>query len=452
MARPNVIVFFTDQQRWDSMAAHGCPLDLTPNLDAAAREGTFLKHLVTCQPVCGPARACFQSGQYATRTGCYRNALPLPRNCPTLAGAFNEAGYRTGYIGKWHLADRDIEGPVPEADRAGYRHWLAANVLEFTSEAYQTRFWNEQNEAVDLPGYRVDAQTDAAIRWIDAWSREEEPFFLFLSYIEPHHQNRIDDYPPPRGYRQRYTGRWTPPDLAALGGSSQQHLAGYWGMIRRLDEAYGRLRDALFSLGIEDNTIVLFTTDHGCHFRTRNDEYKRSCHESSIRLPGVITGPGFQGGGTVDKVTSLIDLPPTLLDAAGIDIPDTFDGRSIHQYIQHPAGRADWTDEAFVQISEAESGRALTTSRWKYGVTADWEDSPSSSVYREAHLYDLESDPYELCNLVDLQSHAEVCRRLRQRLLAHIAQVEGERPEIQPVGSRTSGQRFVRPEEFPDEA
>ena len=281
--KPNVIVFFTDQQRWDSTGVHGNPLDLTPNFDRMARQGTHLHTTVTCQPVCGPARSCLQTGMYATTTGCFRNAIPLPQDARTLAHFFGEGGYDTGYIGKWHLADRGVAGPVPEANRGGYQSWLASNALEFTSDAYDTVMYDNEGAAVKLPGYRVDALTDAAIRYVD--DHQQNPFFLFLSYIEPHHQNHLDDYPPPDGYRERYAGRWTPPDLLALGGSSQQHLGGYWGMIKRLDEALGRLLDALKSLGLDENTIVLYTTDHGCHFKTRNDEYKRSCHEASVRLP-----------------------------------------------------------------------------------------------------------------------------------------------------------------------
>src|SRR5690606_34541735 len=138
-----------------------------------------------------------------------------------------------------------------------------------------TVVYNTESQPVKLPGYRVDALTDAAIRYVD--SHQQDPFFLFISYLEPHHQNHLDDYPPPVGYREQYTDRWTPPDLVALRGSSPQHLGGDYGMVKRLDEALGRLLDALRSLDMLDNTIVLFTSDHGCHFKTRNSEYKRSC-------------------------------------------------------------------------------------------------------------------------------------------------------------------------------
>ena len=176
--QPNVVVFFTDQQRWDTTGVHGNPLDLTPNFDRFAKSGTHAYNSITCQPVCGPARSCLQTGLYATTTGCFRNGIPLPDDSKTLAHYFSESGYDTGYIGKWHLADTG-SGAVPAEKRFGYQYWLASNVLEFTSDAYDMLMYDNDNQAVKLPGYRVDAQTDAAIRYID--QHQSNPFFLFLS-------------------------------------------------------------------------------------------------------------------------------------------------------------------------------------------------------------------------------------------------------------------------------
>lgn len=437
--KPNVIVFFTDQQRWDTTGLHGNPMGLTPNLDRLARKHTHAAHSFTCQPVCGPARSCLQTGLYATTTGCYRNAIPLPDDSKTLAHCFADAGYQTGYIGKWHLYDKDVKGPVPASHRFGYQHWLASNVLEFTSDAYDTVLYDNDENEVRLPGYRVDAVTDAVIRYIDG--HKEAPFFLFVSYIEPHHQNHIDDYPPPDGYREAYTGGWVPPDLAALGGSTHQHLGGYYGMVKRLDEAYGRLHDALKSLALDEDTIVLFTSDHGCHFKTRNGEYKRSCHESSIRVPTVFTGPGFKGGGQIQELVSLIDLPPTLLEAAGLEVPAPMQGRSIMPLLRE--GDSDWPEEVFVQISEAQTGRAVRTARWKYGVDAPGEKGPSASVYVEQYLYDLQADPYELNNLIGLQSHARVAEIMSDRLLKRMLAIGEAAPQIERAAVRKSGQRTV---------
>ena len=467
--KPNVVVFFTDQQRWDCSSLHGNPLDLMPNFDRVAREGTHVANSFTCAPVCGPARACLQTGTYSTRNGAVANNFGLPDDLPTLAMCFNDAGYRTGYIGKWHLAgpgglaDPDNKwGPVREERRGGYRDWLATETLEFSYDDYHARLYDNDNQPVDLPGYRVDALADAGIRYIDA--HKHEPFFLMMSFIEPHHQNDRDSYPAPPGYREKYAGRWVPPDLAALpgvdrmsgheddhnqlllGGSAHQHLGGYCGMVKRLDEAFGRVMDALKSLGLEDDTIVLFTSDHACHFKTRNGEYKRSCHESSIRVPTLLTGPGFKGGGHIHQMVSLVDLPPTLLDAAGVDVPPQMQGRSMVPLTR--GSHDDWPTEAFIQVCDAKAGRAVRTARWKYCVMSEATsrevaEDPGRAVYREAFLYDLEHDPYELTNLIALKSHAPVREVMRRRLLERMKQVGEPEPKLELVQPIDSGQRNV---------
>lgn len=434
--KPNVVIFFTDQQRWDCSGLHGNPLDLMPNFDRMAMEGTHLFNAFTPQPVCGPARACLQTGQYATTNGVWRNGLTLRDDAQTLATLFGDAGYRTAHIGKWHLADTN---PVPPEQRGGYQYWLGSNIIEFTSSKYDCVVYDNDSKPVKLPGYRVDGLTDAAIRVIDAW--QDEPFLLCLSFTEPHQHNYDGSFPAPDGYAERYAGRWLPPDLAALKGDAHQHIGGYYGMVKRLDEAFGRLLDALKSLDLDRDTIVVFASDHACHFRTRNGEYKRSCHESSMRVPCAMRGPSFDSGGRVQQQVSLVDIAPTLLDAAGLDIPDEMQGRSFLPLTRD--ANAQWRDEVFAQYSESGIGRVLRTPRWKYSVrVADskgWRE-PTAEDYVEEHLYDLDADPYELRNLVGYKSHAEVSAELRERLLARMKEV-GEPPAtIKPARPRKSGQ------------
>lgn len=443
VSSPNVVVLLSDQQRWDCAGLHGNPLELMPNFDRLARAGTHLRHSFTCQPVCAPARAALQTGRYPTQVGTFRNDQPFPATTRTLAHAFRDAGYRTGYIGKWHLAPREHVGAVPEEFRGGYQDWLAANILELVSDAYDCRLYDEAGKEHRLPGYRVDAITDAAIRYLARPAAQ--PFFLFVSYLEPHHQNSRDDYPAPDGYAERYANRWTPPDLAALGGTTEAHLAGYYGMVRRIDEALGRIYDALKSQGQLDNTILLFTSDHGCHFKTRNAEYKRSCHESSIRVPTMLHGPGFMRGGDRAELVSIVDLPPTLLDAAGVAIPAEMQGRSLLPRIRGGAKPgAAWRDEVFIQISEDQTGRALRTRQWKYGVSVQGRDAvaacaePGWGCYHEETLYDLENDPHELTNLAGLSSHEHVAAALRARLLERIREAGEPPPEIIPAARRAA--------------
>ncbi len=446
--RPNVIVFFTDQQRWDTTGVHGNPLELTPNFDRLAQEGTHLYNAFTCQPVCAPARACLQTGLYATNTGIWRNGPSLAQDHQTLAHCFRAGGYTTGYIGKWHLYDNEVWGPVPQAWRGGYEYWLGSNMLEFTSDAYDATLYDNENRPVRLPGYRVDAQTDAAIRYVDA--HQAEPFYLFLSFLEPHFQNHRDNYPAPPGYDERYRGRWLPPDLATLGGSAHQHWGGYCGMVKRLDEALGRLLDALTSLHLLDNTILLFTSDHGNHFKTRNGEYKRSCHDSSIRVPTAMTGPGLMSGGRLSQMISLVDLPPTLLDAAGLPVPSQMQGHSILPLVRHEP--VNWQDDVFIQISESQVARAVRTHRWKYSVTAHDKsglDDPGSDHYTEEFLYDLQADPYELTNLISFTSHRQVADALHARLVRRMVQAGETEPRIEPApAGPTPRRRRVSPEEI----
>ena len=423
--RPNVLVFFTDQQRWDTCGCYGAtPLRLTPNLDRMARRGTLVRNSFTCQPVCAPARGCFQTGLYATQHGVWRNGIALPGRHKTLAHAFGEEGYFTGYIGKWHLGDTG-DKPVPREQQGGYEFWLAADAIELVSHPYDFRAFTGDGAPVHRPGYRVDAQTDCLLETLrERAAAPDRPFFLFCSYLEPHHQNDVGRFVAPDGYADRYRRNlWTPPDLKGAGGDWERELPDYYGMIARLDENLGRVLAEIEKLGLDRNTIVMFCSDHGCHFRTRNSEYKRSCHEDSIRVPTVFQGPGFDRHAVVHPLVSIPDWTATLLDAAGLSIPEGIAGRSILPLVR--GERIDWPGEVFIQISESEVGRAIRTARWKYGVTAPdkkgWQD-PRADRYVEECLYDLRADPAERHNLVgrpELRATADaLMATLKRRMVA----------------------------------
>jgi arylsulfatase A-like enzyme len=231
-----------------------------------------------------------------------------------------------------------------------------------------------------------------------------------------------------------------------LGGSSARQLGGYFGMVKRLDEALGRVQDALKSLKLTDDTVLLYTSDHGNHFRTRNGEYKRSCHESSVRVPTAISGPGFNGRGRVNDLVSLLDLPPTLLDAAEIPVPETMQGRSILPLLGGDRDSVEWPQQVFIQISESQVGRAIRTKRWKYSVSAPdkdaWADAGSDS-YTEEYLYDLDNDPYELANRAGDVAFAEISGELRARLIAEMEKAGEVAAEIIPAEPVESIQRAM---------
>ncbi len=440
MDRPNIVFLFSDQQRWDTCGCYGQRLDVTPNLDRMAREGVRFEHAFTCQPVCGPARACLQTGKYATEVGCHTNHRLLPPEEQTLARILSAEGYDTAYIGKWHLAscgpkdgpDNFRTRPVPPERRGGYDFWLAADALESTSHSYDGYMFDSQGRRRDFPEgrFRADVLTDWAIEYLDGRGDSERPFFLFLSWIEPHHQNDRGHFEGPRGSRERFADFDPPKDLAELQGDWAAEYPDYLGCCRSLDDNVGRLLARLETLGMADNTLVVYTSDHGSHFRTRNREYKRSCHDGCIRIPMIVRGPGFRGGASPAAPVSLIDLPPTVLTAAGATPPAFMRGRPLQTLAGNPA--APWPDEVFLQISESQCGRAIRTRRWKYSVCAPDADGqvPASAVYVEDCLYDLDADPHERNNLVSSPAWADVRRELAQTLKRRMREAGEAEPEI----------------------
>jgi len=439
--QPNIIFVLSDQQRWDTVGCYGQKLPVTPNLDKMASEGVKFEYAFTCQPVCGPARACLQTGKYPTQTGCFRNGIALPTDERTIAHILSENGYEVGYIGKWHLASNRFMGDldldftqqaVPPERRGGYKdYWLASDILEFTSHSYDGHMFNADMEKVSFPEgrYRADVQTDWVIDYLQTY-KNQKPFFLFVSYVEPHHQNDHDHYEGPLGSKEKFSSFEIPGDLKGTEGNWKLEYPDYLGCINSLDKNIGRIRSQLKKLQLEENTLVIYTSDHGSHFRTRNSEYKRSCHESSIRIPMIFYGPDYKGGKTISELVSLIDIPPTILTCAKAQVPDTMKGKSLGQLVD---GRVDWPQEVFVQISESQVGRAIRTKEWKYAVSAPNKDGgkdPCSDIYIEEYLYNLQVDPFERNNLVREENYSAIRTEMANRLIKMICYAGEKEPKI----------------------
>jgi uncharacterized sulfatase len=441
--KPNIVFLFSDQQRWDTLGCYGQSLNISPNLDAMANEGVLYQNAFTCQPVCGPARACLQTGKYATELGCYKNGIELPQDQKTMAHWFTEAGYETAYIGKWHLATTKGKNdfrtaPIPLERRGGYSdYWMASDVLEFTSHGYDGHVFNADMEKVDFKGYRVDCITDFALDFLNSRD-EEKPFFMFVSYIEPHHQNDHNRYEGPIGSKEKFKDFNVPKDLEDIEGDYNKEFPDYLGCCASLDENVGRIRAELEKLGLSDDTIIVYTSDHGSHFKTRNknvvhDDYKRCCHEGAIHIPMIIYGPEFKGGKVIDNLVSLLDLPPTLLTTAGIKAPEYMRGKPLQEIED---SNNEWAKEVFIQISEIHVSRAIRTKRWKYCIRAHNKDGmlhSGSDIYTEDYLYDLENDPHEQQNLVNDPDYIQTRRELSERIKVRMHEAGETIPEILPI-------------------
>ncbi len=445
----NIIFYFTDQQRWDTCGCFGQPLDITPNLDALAREGVKFDNAFSPQPVCGPCRALFQTGKWPTETGCFRNNIMLPAGVKTLGSYIEEAGYETAYIGKWHLAsDGELEKPptidhtvtaIPRELRGGYTgFWRAADVLEFTSHGYDGFVFDENNRRVDFKGYRADCINDMALEFLDGYTGEK-PFFMTVSQIEPHHQNDRKHYEGPEGSKERFRDFILPEDLKALGGNAAEEYPDYLGQCASLDENLGRLVAKLKEKGLYENTVILFASDHGSHFLTRNrddhlngyDDYKRSCHDACLHVPLVIAGGPYRGGRAVEELVSTASLPKTILALAGVDVGDAMIGENLLDVVEKKADNRP--NEIFAQISESRVGRCIRTARYTYSVYAPGVNggaAAASDRYADDFLYDMEQDPHQLNNVVADPAYAQVKAELRERLLDWIWRAEGARPVI----------------------
>lgn len=447
--RKNILLYFTDQQRADTCGCYGQRLAITPNLDALAAEGTRFAQAFTPQPVCGPCRALFQTGKWPTDTGCFRNNIMLPSDVKTLGSYMEEAGYETAYIGKWHLAsDGELEQKprvdhtitaIPKELRGGYTgFWRTSDVLEFTSHGYDGFVFDENNNRRDFKGYRVDCITDFALEFFDQYDGEK-PFFMTISHIEPHHQNDHHCYEGPAGSKEKYKEYDVPGDLAALGGNYATEYPDYLGQCASLDENLGRMIAKLKEKGLYDNTVIIYISDHGSHFLTRNrdahlngyDDYKRSMHDACLQVPFVISGGAFTGGGVFQDLVSTASLPKTILGVAGVDVGDAMIGEDLAKVIHGQC--PDRPNEVYVQISESRVGRAIRTADYAYSVYAPGLDGGSymdSDHYADDFLYDLKKDPYELNNLIEDHAYDSVKQELRQRLLWWIRQAEGKEPTI----------------------
>jgi arylsulfatase A-like enzyme len=441
---PNVLMICADQFRADFIGANRAnPSTRTPHIDALAQRGVNFSQAVCNQPLCSPSRASFLTGMYANRTSVWKLGLELDHSLPTVATVLKENGYATAFMGKWHVSSTGKEaggekalGWVPPGpSRGGFDLWEGANVLEVVSHPYEGNYWDTDGNNIGFKNqYRVDFITDRAVSFLK--QQHEKPWLLFVSQLEPHHQNDIDQFVPPERYTDSYRDPFVPHDLRALPGNWQSHLPGYYGCVQAIDDCVGKLVETLQATGQLENTIILFFSDHGCTFRTRIGEYKRSPHESSLRVPFILAGPGFDQAAVINEVVSLLDLTPTLLDGACATVPVSMQGKSLKRLLADSSVRQSWSPSAYVQISQSICGRAIRTADWTYCAydpSIPEGNAEGSANYTDFALYSLAGDPYQQVNLVGRREYKTVCDQLRDELKKMIVTNGEPEPTITPT-------------------
>jgi arylsulfatase A-like enzyme len=394
--KPNIVFVFSDQHRACTTSLEGAAVK-TPNLERMASEGITLKNTISNAPVCTPWRAAFLTGQYPLTNGVFLNDVRLRTDGPTLGACLKAGGYRTGYVGKWHLdgSERTAFTP-PGPRRQGWDYWA---VLNCTHSYLKSKYYlNGDDQVREWDGYDATSQTDVALDFIEQSSEQDQPFALILSWGPPHNPYRdvpdeyLDAYPVDQAEVR--------PNCTA---PNKEELSGYYAHVTALDKQLGRVQDLLEQKGLMDNTVFIYTSDHGDMVGSHGEQRKQKPWDESIRVPFVIRCPDQVGKGiTLKKPINMVDLMPTLLSFAGIEAPPTVEGRDLSPMFK--GNEPDGDDVALTMCIAPFAEytglpwRGVQTSRYTYTRRLDgpWL------------LYDNETDPYQLNNLIDKPDHASL--------------------------------------------
>jgi len=409
--KPNLVFVFADQWRAQDVGHAGNKDVKTPNLDKLAAQSINFTNAVSCCPVCSPYRASLITGRYPLTHGVFLNDLLLNDQAVSLAQAYKRAGYDTAYIGKWHLDGNKRAAFIPRERRQGFDFWKA---LGCTHDYNNSFYYADEDVKLKWQGYDSIAQTQEARRYIREHS-EGKPFLLVLSWGPPHS--------PYNTAPQKYRDMFDPENLSLRPNvpreqiqQAKETLAGYYAHIAALDDCIGELLGTLKELGIENDTIFVFTSDHGDMLHSHGQMNKQRPWDESIRVPFLLRCPTAMGGKarTIDMPINTPDIMPTLLGLSGIQIPDTVEGADFSDVV---SGKRKPKDNAaliccpspFGQWKRADGGReyrGVRTERYTYvrDLNGPWL------------LYDNEKDPYQLDNLCNKPQHAKLQKKLEALL------------------------------------
>ena len=424
-ARPNLVFVFTDQQSRDMLGCYGNEDIKTPRLDAFAADSIRFDHCISSSPVCTPYRGMLLTGQHPLRHGALHNDLPLlAHNGTTFAHALGGAGYRTAYVGKWHLLGGERDRPVPPGPlRHGFDELFLSNNCHMDYRPGHSYFWDEHGQKVFFDEWEVDGQTRQAVEFLDT-CRADEPFALFVSWHPPHDvgfdpatmtfdygtEPDLMDLYDPAAIRLRPNAEDTP--------EIRRAYHGYYAMCSGIDRAFGRLIDALRARGLYDNTLVVFTSDHGDNLHSYGYTISKDHPEdTSVRVPLLLHLPGETAGRTSDLLVGTLDLMPTLLGLLGVPVPATCEGRDLSKAIR------DHDDNAVDSVPlffHRPSWNGVYTREHTYGrgELQHWRrDENGRAVLRKVPvraLYTRDGDPHQLRNLYGDPAHAALQERMEK--------------------------------------
>jgi len=407
--RRNIVFILSDDHRFDMLSAMGHPWLETPHMDKLLKSGVHVKNAFVTTSLCSPSRASILSGQYMHAHNVNDNSTPLPRGLTTFPEVLQEQGYRTGFVGKWHM------GGESDAPRPGFDHWIS-----FRGQGtYFDPMLNFNGDRRRVEGYTADILTEEGKKFIQ--QNKDRPFLLYLSHKSVH----ADFSPAPR-HKGSYAGKEIPypksmantwenydgkPEWVRRQRNSWHGVDGlynhrtdfdtfyrdYCECVRGLDDSIGEIYNELEEQGLLNDTLLIYMGDNGFQHGEHGLIDKRTMYEPSIRVPMLAHGPDFfDGGRAVDGMALNIDIAPTLLDAAGAKIPETVQGRSLLPLLRGET--ANWRtgilyeylwERAFPQTPTV---LGLRTDRYSY--------MHYHGIWDIEELYDIQKDPHQMNNLL----------------------------------------------------
>jgi arylsulfatase A-like enzyme len=417
--KPNVVYLLADQWRAQATGYNGDPnlIRKTPNLDRMAERGINFANAVSVCPVCTPYRAALLTGQYPTTTGMFFNDVHLPEEAVTMAEIFKESGYHTCYIGKWHLDGMGRFNFTPPERRQGFDYWKALecshdynHLLYYTGDSDEKHYWE---------GYAPYAETEDAISYIRQHAQSDEPFLMVLSWGTPH----FPHHTAPEELQKQFSPeeivlRANVPD--GLEESAKKESVGYYAHILALDSCMGKLQSTLDEAGIAENTILVFTSDHGEMMGSQGvrPRQKQVPWAESVKVPFLLRYPARFGDEkkVVEAPINSPDILPTLLSLAGLRVPDGMEGENMAGAIDDEEAYRDKA-ALIMNVSpfagKADEYRGIYTRRYAYVETLEgpW------------FLFDHRSDPLQMDNLAGKQGYEQLQHELELALQRELEKV-----------------------------
>ncbi|WP_100612787.1 sulfatase family protein [Confluentibacter lentus] len=406
--KPNLLIVLSDQHSYDMVGAYGNTQVITPNLDKFAQEGMLLKNSFSNQPVCTPFRGMLMSGMHPLKNGAFSNDCPLlPNNSILLAQKLKNEGYQTAYIGKWHLLGGERDRPIPQGDmRYGFDKLLTDNChLDF--RPHKSFFWNENGEKEFFDEWEVFGQTKQAISYLDTIDKTK-PFALIVSWHPPHDWGKIEGEDGKMHYRyetlDEFTSLYNPDSIKVRPGINpspdlMKMYHGHMSMISGIDKAFGMLMTKLKEKDLVDNTVTVFTADHGDMLESHGAILpKQYPYDYSNRTPFIIKYPKkIKHNTQSDVLFGVLDFLPTVLGFMDISSKQKYDGKDLSDALL-----TNNTDAvAYIPIFNFERGtvkkhswRGVITKEFTYAIAGGENPLEMNNV-----LFDRKNDPYQLNNL-----------------------------------------------------